>query len=326
MRRIVPAVLILCVCACGRRPPAELEELSVYDTAGWAHDVAIRDGKVFVSDRQGGFLVFERTRGWRDPAIVIPVEDIISLDSGKGITLLASRFEGLVQVADGRVAARYSNGDIANAVVSRGDLAFVAYGLHGLVIARVRPGELALVAQSPTRGWSHDVKLRGGLAILADWNYGVRVVDVGDPSRPFEIAALPTPATSIAVDPGDPTRGLIAVAEGHGGIVLASISDSGVPSLLSRNTLGLNPADAPHPESGGWAHDVAWAGPYLFVANWKAGISVLDASDTAHPRIILERSTGGTALGVATEPEPGGTILVLLADGEAGLRVFRFHP
>jgi hypothetical protein len=323
---ILTAIVILCLCACERRGPATLEELAVCDTAGWAHDVAIREGKVYVSDRQGGYLVFERTRGWRDPAVIVPVADVISLEPGANGPLLAARFEGLVQVADGSVSGRFANGDIANAVVARGDLAFVAYGLHGLVIARVRPTELALVAELPTPGWSHDVKLRADLALLADWNYGLRVVDIRDPRKPVEVAVLATPATSIAIEPGDPGKGMLAVAEGHAGIALVSIDESGAPSLVGRNTLDLNPADPPHPEGGGWAHDVAWAGRYLFVANWKAGISVLDAVDTAKPRVIMEQPTSGTALGIAAEPQPDGTILILLADGEAGLRVLRFRP
>jgi hypothetical protein len=51
---------------------------------------------------------------------------------------------------------------------------------------------------------------------------------------------------------------------------------------------------------------------------------VLDTADPARPEVVLTQETPGTALGVAAEREPGGSILVYLADGEAGLRVFRF--
>jgi hypothetical protein len=95
---------------------------------------------------------------------------------------------------------------------------------------------------------------------------------------------------------------------------------------LSRARLGLNASDAPHPESGGWAHGVAWCGDYLFVANWKRGLAVLDVHDPRNPRLLRELPTGGTSLGVKAEAAPDGEILVFLADGEEGLRIFRFRP
>ena len=90
--------------------------------------------------------------------------------------------------------------------------------------------------------------------------------------------------------------------------------------------MGLNPGDPIHPESGGWAHSVAWGGRYVFVANWKRGLAVLDAEDPHNPRIVREVPTNGTALGVKAEQQPDGSWSIFLADGEAGLKVYRFKP
>ncbi len=311
---------------CGRQVRAELQETGGYDTPGWAHDVALDAGKVYVSDRQGGFLVFDRSNLLKPPSILTPVEDVISLAPRGGSPLLAARFEGLVLVSPaGCVAGRFSNGDIANTVVTRGELAFAAYGKHGLVVARVDSAGIRVIGGLPTPGWSHDVELWEDRALLADWDYGLRVVDIRDPEKPLEVATLPTPATAIAMAI-DRDRRIVAVAEGHGGVALARLNADGSPALLSRHPLGLFPADPPHPEQGGWAHSAAWGGRYLFVANWKRGLSVLDTQDPGEPRLVLERATGGTALGVAVEPAAGGASDVYLADGESGLRVFRFSP
>jgi len=303
-----------------------IEEIARYDTAGWAHDVALDNGAVYVSDRQGGFLVFDRAAGWSAPRVFAPVQDVISLAPHHGQPLLASRFEGLVLVSsDGKAAARFANGDIANAVVTRGDLAFAAYGSHGLVIARIGEAGLDVLAALPTPGWSHDVKLWGDRALLADWSYGLRVVDVSLPERPIEIGVMPSPATAICIGFGESRgRPMAAVAEGHGGVSLVAFDAAGRPSLISRHALSLNPADAPHPATGGWAHGVAWCGNCLFVANWKRGLAVLDVQDPRQPRLIKELPTRGTSLGVKAVAEPDGRILVFLADGEEGLRVFRF--
>ncbi len=304
----------------------ELIELATFDTAGWAHDVILHPDRAFVADRQGGFLIFQRARGWVSPAIHRPVGDVISLAPYGENFLLASRFEGLVLVsAAGDVMARYSNGDIANTVATRDNMAFVAYGLHGLVVVRIEPTSLGLVSVLPFPGWAHDIKLYGNYALIADWHYGLRVADLSRPDSPMEVGSLPTSATAIAVGIGDPGHRLVAVAEGHAGVSIVTIDESGQPTLLGHHSLGLNPADSPHPEAGGWAHGAAWAGRYLFVANWKRGLAILDATDLHNPRLVLERNTGGTALAVAAETQPDGSVLVLLADGEAGLRAFSFR-
>ncbi len=321
------AWLLLVAVSCLTRSAPGIEQIAHYDTAGWSHDVEADGGLLYVSDRQGGFLVFDRAAGWTAPRVLAPVKDVISLAPHGGRPLLAARFEGLVLVSSsGQAVARISLGDIANAAVTRGDLGFAAYGANGLVVVRLGDAELRVVSQLRTPGWSHDVKLWGSRALVADWQYGVRVVDVSRPESPVEIGVMPTPATAISVAPGSfGGKPMAAVAEGHAGVSIAAFDDEGRPSLVARHPLGLNPADAPHPETGGWAHGVAWCGNYLFVANWKRGLAILDVQDPRRPRLIAEVPTRGTALGVKAEAQPGGAILVFLADGEAGLRVLRIN-
>jgi hypothetical protein len=325
--RIGSILALLLFCACVRHHAIEISEIAATDTAGWAHDIVLEKDILYLSDRQGGFLMFQRGQGWSRPKIQHPVDDVISLAPNAGTPLLASRFEGLVLVSDeGRVMDRYSNGDIANAVVSRGDLAFAAYGLHGLVVARLTPDRIRVLAGLASPGWAHDVKLSRDQAFVADWNYGLRVVDIRDPARPVETAVLSSPATTIAVSIREfGGNRFAAIADGHAGVALAELDDSGHPRLLGRNRLGLKLADKPHPESGGWAHGVAWCNSYLFIADWKRGLTVLDASDPGDPRVIRQIPTNGTALGVKSERQADGSWLVFLADGEAGLKVYRFR-
>ena len=99
-----------------------------------------------------------------------------------------------------------------------------------------------------------------------------------------------------------------------------------VNSRIAPELIGLDPRDPPHPERGGWAHGVAWAGRYVFVANWKRGLAVVDVADAHAPRVVAERATSGTSLGVAAVPEADSSFTVYLADGEAGLRVLVFRP
>src|SRR5512137_870779 len=70
--------------------------------------------------------------------------------------------------------------------------------------ARVVAGSLlrthsrSFVRPSPRRvGMGKTGALCGDFALVADWNYGLRVVDIHDPRRPLEVGVQPTPATSI---------------------------------------------------------------------------------------------------------------------------------
>jgi hypothetical protein len=327
LRSLILLVLPVWLAACNSRSSIEIREIAHCDTSGWAHDVSLEQEKVYVADREGGFIIFDRPWELKSARPIRPVRDVISLAPNYGSPVLASRFEGIVALSpSGQISGRYSNGDIANAVEVRGDLAFAAYGLHGLVIARLTNGRIHGIATLPTKGWSHDLRLSRGQALLADWNYGLRVVDVSKPENPAEIASLAGPATTISLavqESGD--RRLVALAEGHAGVALVALDSDGHPHLRSRNFLGLNPADAIHPETGGWVHGVAWAGPYLVAANWKKGLAVLDVHELKSPRLLQEIPTRGTALGVKTSRQPDGSYLVFLAEGESGLRIFRFR-
>ena len=309
--------------ACTKRD-AELREIFHFNTPGWAHDISLEGDNLFVADRQGGCLTFSRAAGYK-PTRIAPVRDVISLSPNSGMPLLASRFEGLVLVSPGgQISDRYSNGDIANAVEVRNGFAFAAYGLKGLVIMRLSGGRSQFVSMLPTAGWSHDLRLSHDQALVADWN-GLKVIDVRDPEKPSEIALLRSPGTSISLSVQESAEGrMVAVAEGHAGIAVVRLDEAGKPTLVSRHFMGLNPSDAIHPKSGGWVHSVAWAGRYLFAANWKLGLFLLDCRDPRNPQVTRRLPTSGTALGVKTERQPDGSYLVFLADGEAGLRIFRF--
>jgi hypothetical protein len=324
---MILAVLQILPLACTPRSSVKLQEIFHFDTSGYSHDVALEGSNVYVSDRQGGFLIFDRARGYRETRFALTIRDVISLSPNSGMPVLAARFEGLVLLSpSGQIIDSYSNGDIANAVEVRGNFAFAAYGLHGLVVARLGEGYVRLAATLPTKGWSHDIRLSGNQALLADWDYGLRVVDIRNPEKPAEISSLRSPATCISLavkESGD--KRVLALAEGNAGVGLALLDSEGRLSLISRNSLGLNPADPTHPKAGGWVHSVAWADRYLFAANWKRGLTVLDALDFKNPRVILQVPTSGTALGVKTQRQSDGSYLIFLADGEFGLRIFRFR-
>ena len=116
--------------------------------------------------------------------------------------------------------------------------------------------------------------------------------------RPVEIGLAP------AGDRDCPGSGQLArrtshgaVPEGHGGVSLIDVSNPAHPALIARASLGRIPKINLIPKSGGWAHGIAWSGQYLFVANWKRGLTVVDVQDLQTPRIAVEYNTGERPLG-----------------------------
>ncbi len=329
MRKLlIPLVLLqIVLVSCKTKAAIELYELFHFDTPGWAHAVALDGPRIYIAGRQGGLAVFDRFDSYKRTLFAPPIRDVISMSPNSGTPVLAASFEGLVLLSpDGRIIDRYANGAIINSVEVRDDLVFAAGGSRGLMVAELEQGSFCKIADLPTKGWSHSIRLSGNQALLADWTYGLRIVDIRDPRKLAEIASLQSPATCISIAVrGSGNQRMLALAEGNAGIALVQLDPSGHPTLLGRNYLGLNPRDPVHPETGGWAHSVAWAGRYLFVANWKRGLVVLDAQDPANPRVIRELPLPGTALGIYAQSQPDDSYLVFLADGESGLRVFRFR-
>jgi hypothetical protein len=64
------------------------------------------------------------------------------------------------------------------------------------------------------------------------------------------------------------------------------------------------------------ARDVYIAGPYAYVADWKAGLQVIDISDPKHPGMVDTCDTPGSARGVYVSGS-----YAYVADGGAGLQV-----
>jgi hypothetical protein len=89
------SLFFLIVASCKPPNAVELQEIAHRDTSGWAHDIALDGNDVYVADRQGGFLIFNRANNFALIKRANPVKDVISLTPNSGMPILASRFEGV---------------------------------------------------------------------------------------------------------------------------------------------------------------------------------------------------------------------------------------
>lgn len=218
-----------------------------------------------------------------------------------------------------------------------------AYWDTGAGELRLFPFSPSVIGTADTPGLAHGVAVHGDLAFVGDGQYGLQIIDIGDPTNPVVIGSYDTPgaARSVAVsgdlafvtdlgaglqiiDIGDPTNPLLIgnfdtagnaggvvvdgslafVADEAPGVHVLDISNPAAPTLVSTyNTSGL-------------AIGVAVDGDFLFVADWDAGLQILDISDPSAPALVGTMLLPGPARSVAVD---GNTAFI--ADDIYGLQI-----
>jgi len=202
------------------------------------------------------------------------------------------------------------------------------------------------VGSYDTPGRAYGVYVSGGYAYVADWNAGLRVIDVSDPENPVEIGYYDTPGYAHGVyisgsyayvadgdwglrvidvsDPSNPeevgyydtpglgcdvyvSRGYAYVADGYG-LRIIDVSD---PS---------NPVEVGYYHTPGCAEDVYVSGSYAYVADGEGGLRVIDVSYPSSPEEVGYYDTPCYARGVYVS---GGYAYVAAED--AGLQIYQFY-
>lgn len=153
-----------------------------------------------------------------------------------------------------------------------------------------------------TSGFAVDVAVAGSYAFLADWDGGLRIVDVSDPTNPSEVGHIDTPGAAMGVT----VKGSYAyVADGGiGGLRVIDVSDP------------TNPHQTGFTNTPGAALDLVIAGDYVYVADGDSGLRVIDTSDHANPFEVGFYDTNGSAQQVVVVGD-----YAYVADGDDGLRV-----
>jgi len=126
-----------------------------------------------------------------------------------------------------------------------------------------------IVGEVALPGIIFDVELSNGHAFVADFTEGLRIIDVGVPSAPFETGWLDTPGFANGV----------AVAGGYAYVAdfgSLRVIDVGLPSAPSE----VGSLDTP-----GISWDVAVTGTYAYLAD-NDGVRVIDVSAPSTPAVV----------------------------------------
>jgi hypothetical protein len=141
----------------------------------------------------------------------------------------------------------------------------------------------------------------GSYAYVADYDEGLRVIDISDPAAPVEIAVVNTPGYVLGVAVAG---GYAYVANDEAGLRVIDISSPSAP-------VEVGFVDTP-----GRAYGVAVSRGHAYVADYNQGLRVIDVSTPSAPIEVGFLDTPGNALSV--------TILghyAYVADYGQGLRV-----
>lgn len=256
-------------------------------TRGQAEGIVVRDGYAFVCDGLDGLKVIDVSNPEMpkavanfsfngnlkqialegDKAYVANFDDVdgllvLNISDIRNITLLG-KFDppGYEHVRDLFVGEKY---------------VYLADFTGGLQI--VDKDNLSLVATYTSRGVAYSVAVVDGVALLADSDAGVEVVNLSEPSSPSRLATLHPQGYAIKVDVvGD----LAFVTTGDHGLYIYDIANPSKPRQLS------------HFETPGNAFGFYIDGSYLYLADFDNGLLVLDISDPTSPLLVSHFAIGG---------------------------------
>jgi hypothetical protein len=236
-------------------------------------------------------------------------------------------------------------------IVVSGTLAYVADGYSGLRVVRVPPGGAAeVLGTADTPSFAQAVAVEGHLACVADWESGLQVIDVTDPMSPQILGSVPTtnPCSEViisngmayatdryalyAIDLADPENPTVVGTSRVDGLLTSLaisgdriyLADSESQSVnLGRGAIHIVDLASDfwlgalgNVGTSGWAYGVAVAGTYAYVADYEAGLQVINCSNPANPAVVATLDTPGQAMDVAI-----CGVHAFVADGESGLQV-----
>ena len=256
---------------------------------------------------------------------------------------LASGAAGLVTIDLANSAAptqthSAATASSANAVAISGTTAYVADGLSGVsVFGLASPAAPTLLYTLGTGVRARDSAVQNGVAYVAAGEEGVLIYNVTNPATPVLLGTIAAPnARRVAVS------GTTAyIASGFGLITLANVATPASPAILgtysnaalvsvhalavASNKLALtdgtrilllNVATPASPTllgsatAAAYAHDLAWCGNNVVVADGPAGLKVWNGSNLA---ALGSYNTEGRALAVQCAGN-----LAFVADGDSG--------
>ncbi len=222
----------------------------------------------------------------------------------------ASAHDGATAVGQGITLPNAQNvelvgqiGGASYAVAVQGSYAYVGIGPRLVILNIANPASLIITGQTTVLpGVIRDVAVVGNYAYVADYDRGLRIINVSNPAAPTEVGFYDTPGYAYGV----------AVA---GNYAYVADWDSGLRIINVSNPAA--PTEVGFYDTPGSAGGVAVAGNYVYVADLGSGLRIINVSNPAAPIQAGYYDTPGSAWGVAV----AGNYAYVADDWYGGLRI-----
>jgi len=161
--------------------------------------------------------------------------------------------------------------------------------------------EPILLGSVDTPGLARGVTVQNDVALVADDDFGLQVINVSTPSAPILLGSYNTPGNAYGVTV---QNDVALVADGSSGLQVINVSTPSAPTLLGS-------VDTP-----GNAYGVTVQNDVALVADGSSGLQVINVSTPSAPTLLGRVDTQGTALGITVQND-----VALVAYGSSGLQV-----
>ena len=144
-----------------------------------------------------------------------------------------------------------------------------------------QPPRVSSVYYEATTGNAMDVYVSGDYAYVADYDSGLAIIDISDPTNP----GTPIYENTTGIASSVYVSGNYAyIADELSGLAIIDISDP------------TNPGTPIYEDTSGSASGVYVSGNYAYVADWSFGLAVINISDPINPGTpVYEDTTGGAS-------------------------------
>lgn len=326
--------------------PAEPTLIGSIDLPGYTRDIFVEEtpgGDVaWVADDFEGFRVLDLS----DPAHPRQLAELpdvgqpaLRVEGDRGYAFLAAGPDGLliidvsVPTEPALVASLDTAGHTWDLALA-GTVAYLADDVAGIVAVDVAdPLNPFKIGQLDTPGHARAVRVAGHLLFVADGSRGLppvppdpggflgrsdgeeglRIIDISDPTMPFERAAVGTEGYALMLTIDGQTA---YVGAAGAGMQVFDVADPDAPQSVGAFV-----------EAPGLAVGVALDGSRAILADGWAGVRVIDIEDADHPREVGRVKTPGDALGALLHEgttwvaDSSGALLAIDADAAGSARI-----
>lgn len=276
-RRLLPAILPMCLTSCSSSPtsPLEIAQLSL----GAAYDVYVDGTTAYVSNNQG--IAILDISDIRHPRRIALVEDESSRNalrfhvSGDTLFTYGDRFS-MYSLGGGGEPVRlgsFAGRGFIGAAQRRGSLLFLAYLNGGLEILTFEDiSDPSVLGYITSTGRADDMAVVGDLVYLATPSRGLEVFDVGEPTAPVHIGTVPGTSGAGDIHVRD---GFLFLGCYIYGVKILDMADPGSPQVIGSF------------HNGGETWGVFAHGSRLYSVDLAQGVEVLDISTPSRPSLIM---------------------------------------